>query len=188
MSQTLKNVKYEDECYSIIFITVTSHTGETFSFLNQPNLRLEFFWNRWNPWKLILRPYTTHAFLVRAFSSNTESGMNFHPALHLCSFLNQEEARFFNAAYLLHYNKLYEEGDVQAINDLSMTFGQALQDMEDMREHWTSLCSQAANTIIDTGLFAEFGMKHPAAPLDKPWESDIIVDDFPFEICLDEEC
>lgn len=188
MSQTLRNVAFSDNCYTIIFITVSSHSGETFSFLNQPNLRLEFFWNKWNPWKDTLKPYTTHAFLVHAFSSKSESGMNFIPVLHLCSFLNQNEARVFNAAYLTHYNKLYEEGDVVALNDLSTRFGEALQDMSSMRDHWMEECERAAGSIMNSELFDVFGFKHPEVRnAYRPWEAEIPVDEWSAFDFVDEE-
>lgn len=174
MSQNLKGVAYDTECYTIVFIQVTSHNGEMFSFVNQLNNRMEFFWNRWSKWKNLLQPYSVHAFLVRSYNTRSDSGMGFVPDTHLCEFMNAKEARIFNAAYLTKYNKIYENSSIEEVNAFTCEFGNTLLDMQLEREEWEDVCERAANRAFSSAMSKEFLLSVPRkVPADFDWQRDI---------------
>lgn len=178
-NQNLKGVGYDTQCYTIIFVCVSSHNGQMFSFVNQLNNRFEFYWDRWGEWTNTLTPYSCHAFLVRSYNTKTDSGMGFVPVSHLCEFLNLKEARVFNAAYLLKYNKAKDISSIDEMNDLAGTFGTALLDMAEMREEWEEVCERSARTAFQGDVLREFFGDNPI-PLTshKPWDADLFDVDF----------
>jgi len=145
---------------------------------------------RWKEFKDHLEPGTTHAFLVHAYSTNTSSGMGFKPAQHLCSFLNQREARAFNSAFLLTYNKLLEECDPEKITDFSSEFAEELVNMHETREHWMRDCERAADAMFNSVVMEAFGLEYPDEHImRRPWESDIPIDNWEFgQTLFDVEC
>ena len=174
-NQNLSGVGFATQCYTIVFICVSSHNGEVFSFINSLNNRFEFFWDRWGEWKKVLTPYSCHAFLVRSYNTKSDSGMGFKPEAHLCEFLNLNEARVFNSAYLTKYNKMRDTATIDELNDLAGEFGTALLNMAEEREEWLAVCEKSAQSIFSHHLFLEFFGADPI-PLEAahPWDKDMI--------------
>lgn len=183
-NQNLKGVGYDTTCYTIVFITVSSHNSQVFSFVNQLNNRFDFFWDRWEEWKHHLTPYSSHAFLVRSYNAKTDSGMGFMPIAHLCEFLNLHEARVFNSAYLTKYNKLKDLDDpIEELNTLAGDFGNALLDMAELREDWMELCERTARSVFSRDVMMEFFGDNPTPlPRATPWDKDLFDTSF-FDGC-----
>lgn len=191
--QSLKNCKMGQTFWSIVFIQVVSHNGEMFAFLNQLNNRMDFHWNNWNKFKDKLQPFTCHAFLVKSYRGKSDSGFGFIPDTHLCTFLNANEAKVFNAAYLTKYNKIYEEGTVDDVNELSGVFGTALMDMEGMREQWMDVCEKAALATFSHDVFSTFFGDNPTPlPHAHPWDAELFNTSLYDGVCnpfiYDEDC
>lgn len=156
----LSNISYTDECYTIVFIAV-SRNGQYFSYLNRLDRQFDFYWDRWKEWEPILRPYTFHAFLVRAYNTKSKSNMGLTPVQHLCEFMGIHEGRTFNAAYLMKYMKIYETAGPAEATEMAVEFAEGLVQLADDRESVLEDIEVAARTLFSSDVMKAFFGANP---------------------------
>lgn len=137
---------YDNPYYSLIFIAVM-HNGDDFAFLNALHRRFSFKWDRWKPWKSILRPMTFHAFRVKGYKTGTASGHGFTPFEHVCEFPGIDLARIANKHYLDQWHQFHDD-DEKTITASTNAYIEQLKEFNAVRHAMHDFCVEEGERLF----------------------------------------